>query len=142
MLTTGIVLAFLGGAIGGTVLGPDMLFAELIDEDYAETGERREGMYRGIIGFVYRLPPAVAGLILGEGLALAGYNSDLSVSEQPDAVITLIRVFVAVLPLAGLLLGIGLLILYPLHGAYLRQVQQRAAALRDQARPELSPGDS
>ncbi|RPJ03062.1 MAG: MFS transporter [Chloroflexi bacterium] len=130
VLATGIVLAFLGGAIGGTVLGPDMLFAELIDEDYARTGERREGMYRGLIGFVYRLPPAVAGLILGEGLAFAGYNSDLSVSGQPEAVITLIRTFVAVLPLTGLILGIGLLLAYPLHGAYLQQVQQRAAALR------------
>ena len=142
VLATGIVLAFLGGAIGGTILGPDMLFAELIDEDYAQTGERREGMYRGIIGFVYRLPPAVAGLILGEGLAFAGYNSDLSVSEQPDAVITLIRMFVAVLPLVGLLLGIGLLFAYPLHGAYLQQVQQRAAALREQAHQDSQPGGS
>ena len=127
VLATGIVLALLGGAIGGTILGPDMMFAELVDEDYVQTGQRREGMYRGIIGFVYRLPPAVAGLVLGEGLALAGYNSDLDVSAQPEAVTTVIRFFLSALPLIGLVIGIGLLVLYPLHGKYLQDIQRRAA---------------
>lgn len=135
MLATGIVLALLGLAIGGTILGPDMLFAELVDEDFVQTGQRREGMFRGIIGFVYRLPPAVAGLILGEGLALAGFDDALKASEQPDAVITMIRLFLAALPLIGLILGIVLLLIYPLHGAYLQDVQRRAAALREKLIP-------
>ena len=71
VIVVGAALGLLGVAIGGTVLGPDLLFAEVVDDDYVRTGLRREGMYRGILGFVYRFPPAVAGLVLGEGLALA-----------------------------------------------------------------------
>jgi GPH family glycoside/pentoside/hexuronide:cation symporter len=126
-LGTGAALALLGIAVGGTIIGPDLLFAELIDEDYARTGQRREGMYRGILGFVYRFPPAVAGLLLGVGLALAGYNGDLEAGGQPGAVGTVIRVFLVVLPFIGLTAGIGLLWIYPLHGRYLRDIQQRVA---------------
>jgi GPH family glycoside/pentoside/hexuronide:cation symporter len=139
-IATGAVLALLGIAIGGTILGPDMLFAELVDEDYVQTGQRREGMYRGIIGFVYRLPPAVAGLVLGEGLARAGYNADLDASAQPHAVTTIIRAFLGALPLAGLLIGVGLLVIYPLHGRYLQEIQERVIVLRQKAlQRESSP---
>jgi GPH family glycoside/pentoside/hexuronide:cation symporter len=91
LLATALVLALLGLAIGGIVLGPDMLFAEVVDEDYARTGVRREGTYRGLLGFIYRFPPAVAGLLLGEGLALAGYDANWGAEAQPEAVVTLIR---------------------------------------------------
>ncbi len=130
MEATAVVLALLGTAIGGTVLGPDMLFAEVVDEDYVHTGQRREGMYRGILGFIFRFPPALAGLMLGEGLALTGYNSDLSASAQPDAVAAIIRAFASILPLTALAAGILLLLAYPLHGDHLRDIQQRAADLR------------
>lgn len=127
---TAAVLALLGVAMGGTVLGPDMLFAEVVDEDYVRTGQRREGMYRGILGFIFRFPPAVAGLILGEGLALAGYNADLEVAAQPAAVTDVIRTFAATLPLMAMLLGLLLLYVYPMRGTYLKYVQTRAAEMR------------
>lgn len=133
VLATALVLALLGMAIGGVVLGPDMLFAEVVDEDYARTRIRREGTYRGLLGFIYRFPPAVAGLLLGEGLALAGYNADLSAEAQPEAVVTLIRTFTAFLPLIALILGILLLAKYPLHGDYLRAIQKQVATLNVQA---------
>lgn len=130
MLMTTLALVLLGSAVGGLLLGPDMLFAEVVDEDFVSTGQRREGMYRGILGFFFRFPPAVAGLILGEGLKIAGYNADLDAAAQPDAVLTLIRAFSSILPLSALICGILLLIMYPLHGTYLHNIQQRAAELR------------
>jgi GPH family glycoside/pentoside/hexuronide:cation symporter len=131
LLATGVALALLGTSIGGIILGPDMLFAEVVDEDYVRTGIRREGTYRGILGFIFRFPPALAGLILGEGLALAGFNSDLSASAQPEAVTTVIRLFSAIIPIIALVAGIGLLLIYPLYGKYLRDIQERAALLRE-----------
>lgn len=139
---TATVLALLGICMGGTVLGPDLLFAEVIDEDYVQTGRRREGMYRGILGFIFRFPPAVAGLILGEGLALAGYDSDLSVSAQPEAVATVIRLFASVLPLITLAAGVALLVAYPLYGSHLQAIQQRAAVLRQTASAQAAPGSA
>lgn len=127
---TALVLALLGAAVGGIILGPDMLFAEVVDEDYVRTGTRREGMYRGILGFIFRFPPAVAGLLLGEGLALTGYDADLAAAAQPAAVTTVIRIFLSILPMAGLLAGIRLLIAYPLYGEHLRAIQRRAALQR------------
>lgn len=133
LTSAAIVLGVLGLAVGGAVLGPDMLFAEVIDEDYVRTGRRREGMYRGILGFIFRFPPAVAGLILGEGLALTGFDADLPANAQPEAVITAIRVFAAALPMIAVVAGIALLFAYPLYGSYLADIQQRAAALRRSA---------
>ncbi len=128
--TTALVLGGLGVAVGGLILGPDMLFAEVVDEDFVRTGQRREGMYRGMLGFVFRFPPAVAGLLLNECLALAGYDAHLSADAQPQAVILVIRLFAAMLPLLALLLGWALLWKYPLHGAYLQDIQRRAADQR------------
>ncbi len=139
LLATTLVLALLGAAVGGLLLGPDMLFAEVIDEDYANTGQRREGMYRGILGFFFRFPPAVAGLILGESLQLAGYNSELDAATQPDAVITLIRAFSSVLPLTALVIGIVLVFLYPLHGEYLDTIQERVKKLREAVNANRKP---
>jgi GPH family glycoside/pentoside/hexuronide:cation symporter len=139
LLATALVLALLGLAIGGIVLGPDMLFAEVVDEDYARTGVRREGTYRGLLGFIYRFPPAVAGLLLGEGLALAGYDANWGAEAQPEAVVTLIRAFTAFLPLVALILGILLLAKYPLHGEYLRAIQRQVAALNAQAEGMTTP---
>jgi len=133
-----VVLAVLGLAVGGTALGPDMLFAEVVDDDYVRTGQRREGMYRGILGFVYRFPPALAGLLLGEGLAAAGFNADLPASAQPDAVATVIRAFAALLPLLAVAGGTALLIAYPLYGSTLADIQRKAAVQRREAAHTLA----
>ncbi len=128
--TTALVLGAVGLAVGGLILGPDMLFAEVVDEDFVRTGQRREGMYRGILGFVFRFPPAVAGLLLNEALALSGYDAYLEATAQPHATVLVIRLFASVLPLGALWVGLVLLWRYPLHGDYLRRIQQQAAAQR------------
>ena len=138
---TALVLGALGLAVGGLILGPDMLFAEVVDEDFVRTGQRREGMYRGILGFVFRFPPAVAGLLLNEALAWAGYNANLDAATQPHVVILVIRLFASVLPLLALLVGLALLWKYPLHGDYLRRIQRQAAAQRRALEAQTSAAD-
>lgn len=130
LVDTAIALGILGIFVGGTVLAPDLLFAELIDEDYVKTGIRREGLYRGILGFMFRFPPAFAGLILGELLASSGYDADLAVDAQPESFVTVMRIFTAASPLIAVVLGIILMGFYPLYGERLQQIQRRASALR------------
>lgn len=131
---TALSLIGLGAVVGGSFLGPDMLFAEMIDEDYAQTRVRREGIYRGLMGFTFRFPPAFAGLIIGELLAAAGFDADLSVADQPADVTTVIRYFTAVSPIIAVLLGVVFMYLYPLHGEYLDRIQDRVARLRVDAK--------
>lgn len=126
-------LVILGSMVGGAFLGPDLIFAELIDEDYVQTNMRREGVYRGVLGFIFRFPPAFAGLIIGEMLALAGYDSALGASQQPAQVEQIIRYFTSVGPLVAGLIGIGLMVIYPLHGERLRRIQAQADDLRLEA---------
>ncbi len=141
LVSTALVLALIGIAVGGLILGPDLLFAEVVDEDYSRTGLRREGMYRGILGFIFRFPPALAGLILGEGLAMTGYSSDLTAATQPDAVVVVIRSFAALLPVIALACGVVLLWIYPLHGPYLDQIQIQNAIRRQNADLEPAAGN-
>lgn len=135
MYATGAVLGLLGLSVGGAILGPDLLFAEVVDEDYVRTGIRREGTYRGLLGFIFRFPPALSGLLLGEGLVLAGYDADLDVSAQPEAVSEFIRAFSAGLPIIAILIGFVLLWRYPLHGEWLRDIQHRVAAMHLSTKP-------
>lgn len=134
LVATILSLGILGMAVGGAFLGPDLLFAELIDEDYVRTGARREGVYRGVLGFIYRFPPALAGLTIGELLASAGYNADLEVAQQPDKVEAVIRYFTAIGPLVAVIFGLLLMLIYPLHGKTLATIQIRANEMRQNLR--------
>jgi GPH family glycoside/pentoside/hexuronide:cation symporter len=118
------VVGLIGFGLGGPVLvGAQLLFADTVDEDYARTGVRREGLYRGMLGFVYRWPPAFSGLLVGELLALSGYDAALSPAEQPVMVANNIRYFIAFAPVIAALIGAFLAYIYPLHGARLKQIQ-------------------
>jgi GPH family glycoside/pentoside/hexuronide:cation symporter len=119
-----IVVAMIGFGLGGPVLvGAQLLFADTVDEDYVKTGIRREGLYRGMLGFVYRWPPAFSGLLLGELLAWSGYNAALLPTEQPEMVANSIRYFIAFAPVIAALIGAVLAYIYPLHGERLQRIR-------------------
>jgi GPH family glycoside/pentoside/hexuronide:cation symporter len=130
VIDTASVMVVLGICVGGIALAPDMLFAELIDEDYVRSGIRREGLYRGILGFMFRFPPAFAGLMLSELLNRTGFDPDLSVDAQPQTFVTMLRIFTASAPTITVILGIVLMQLYPLHGKRLQAIQAKAQELR------------
>jgi GPH family glycoside/pentoside/hexuronide:cation symporter len=133
MLGAIFVVSLIGFGLGGPmIVGAQLLFAEMIDEDFVETGVRREGLYRGMLGFVYRLPPAFSGLLLGELLAWSGYNAALSPAEQPVIVATSIRYFIGLTPMIAAVIGAVLAYIYPLHGDYLEAIQSRAQELNAQ----------
>ena len=112
-----LLLMILGGASGGAMMmGPDLLFADIIDDDHKKTQRRREGVFAGLLGFTFRFPPALVGLILGELLTVARYDANLSVTSQPEKVAHVIKTFFAVGPMIAMIVGIILLCKYPLRG--------------------------
>lgn len=131
-LLTGVITLSLVGAtlVGSLLIAAQMTYAEMIDEDFVKTGVRREGLYRGMLGFVFRFPPAFSGLLIGELLFSSGYDAVLTPLEQPDAVAFVIRSFVAFAPIVATLSALALTYAYPLHGEYLKDVQVKSQELR------------
>jgi GPH family glycoside/pentoside/hexuronide:cation symporter len=131
LLTGVLTLSLVGGTLVGSLLiAAQMTFAEMIDEDFVNTGVRREGLYRGMLGFVFRFPPALSGLLIGELLFISGYDATLSPIEQPEGVSFVIRIFVALIPVFAALSALALTYLYPLHGDYLAEIEQKSGQLR------------
>jgi GPH family glycoside/pentoside/hexuronide:cation symporter len=117
------------------LVGVQLIFADTVDEDYVKTGVRREGLYRGMLGFVYRLPPAFVALGMGELLELSGYNANLPPANQPIQVAMSIRYIIGLTPFFVSLIVAGLVYVYPLYGERLQQirvgVQRRNAELEE-----------
>jgi GPH family glycoside/pentoside/hexuronide:cation symporter len=123
-----LAMAAVGLGLGGIILLTDMLLADVIDEDAAKTGRRREGMYFGVNGFLGRLSGVLQTQTISGILLFTGYNASLPVEARPPAVAAGIRVMVSLVPMAALALAVVVLIFYPLHGAYLARI--RAAGVR------------
>jgi glycoside/pentoside/hexuronide:cation symporter, GPH family len=136
LLEAMLVVGLIGfGLSGPSLVGVQLVFADTVDEDYVRTGVRREGLYRGMLGFVYRLPPAFVALGIGELLEWSGYNPIIVAANQPEQVATSIRYFIGLTPFIVSLLTAILVYIYPLHGERLRQirigVQQRNQELEE-----------
>ncbi len=119
-----IVIATLiltGIALGGLIVAPDVLISYVIDEDEIRTGERREGMYFGVHGFVIRLSTILQGIIISAVLGYFGYNPNLEV--QPESAILGIRILMGVVPATAMVIGILALYLHPIKGEYFHKLK-------------------
>ncbi|MBL8055913.1 MAG: MFS transporter [Anaerolineales bacterium] len=123
-------IAMVGLSFSGLLVLPDLLIADVIDEDQTVTGARREGLYFGINGFVIRFAFTLQGLTLGAVLAATGYvnatAADLFPAQPPAALLGL-RFLVAGLPILISLFVVWALQRYPLHGARLDRVRAQVA---------------
>ena len=89
------LMAVFGSLAAGSQLAPTVMTAETIDKDNRHGLKYREGMIIGLMGMAIRFPPAISGLLIGELLKLAAYDSSLAVSMQPDTVNWTLRIFFA-----------------------------------------------
>jgi glycoside/pentoside/hexuronide:cation symporter, GPH family len=124
--------AFFGLSLAGLLMLTDLLIADLVDADELLTGTRREGLYFGMNGFAIRFAFTIQGLITAVVLTWSGYvppSPGLLYPEQPAMALLGIRLMLAGIPALALLLAIGFLQRYSLHGDNLRDVQRRVAEL-------------
>lgn len=105
-------LAGIGYAVAD--LMPWAMLGEVIDEDEANTGERREGLYNGVFTFLRKLGGATAFLLAGLLLDAAGFEPD---GTQTETALWSIRGLVSVVPAAFLVAAILLARHYPLGRA-------------------------
>jgi len=124
------VAAFAGVGYAVADFMPWAMLPDVIDEDEVRTGERREGLYTGMFTFLRKIGGATAVLVIGGVLDLSGYDGSLE--AQPGEALLAIRVLVALVPVALLLLSAWLARRYPLsreaHRALLAQLEARPAA--------------
>lgn len=122
------VAAFAGIGYAVADLMPWSMLPDVIDEDEAATGERREGLYSGTFTLLRKIGGASAVLLVGVSLDLAHYDGAAAV--QPASAVEAIRIMMAVVPAVLLATTAWIARRYPLsreaHAAVLRRLEARA----------------
>ena len=117
----------IGAAIAGYLLVADVLLADIIDEDEVTTGLRREGTYFGLNTLITRCSVGLEAVSLGAVLLRFGYNP--YIYTQPRTLAAGLRLLIAGLPIAALVLGAAVFLFYPLSGRKLKTMREKLAEL-------------
>lgn len=107
-----LTAACIGIGLAGLLVLLDVLLSEVIDEDEKKTGERREGMYFGMNGFIVRWGVSLQAAVLGAILEFSSYDAELS-SQPPEALLS-IRFMLSALPIVVLIIALALFYFYPI----------------------------
>jgi len=123
------VIAFLAGiGVASAHVLPTAMGADVLESVEVQSGERQEGVYGGVSGFIQKLGTSVALLSIGWILELTGYVPGAAVQSQ--AALTGIRVMVTWVPAALLLASIAAAAAFPITRAVHRQLSLEASERR------------
>jgi len=116
---------------------------QIADEDELRTGSRREGAFFGVNALVTKPAQSLAIFLTAWILEISGFiTREQNLGEvflnQSGSALFGIRSIVGLLPGIALLIGIGMLILYPLKGAYMDQVRARVQSLHREKEKRLA----
>jgi GPH family glycoside/pentoside/hexuronide:cation symporter len=103
--------------------------ADVIDYDELETGKRREGAFQACQSWILKVGMAVG--IGGSGfvLSLTGFDAKLE-GAQTEHALTMIRVYLAAIPVSGLLLSLVALRLFGLTRERMAEIRAELEARR------------
>ncbi|HOX31333.1 MAG TPA: MFS transporter [Spirochaetales bacterium] len=106
--------AVLGLGTSGSIVMVYSMLADLPDADELFSGERREGMYFGLVSFLRQVSSALALFLLSQAIALSGYLPPVEAAangaaalvkqEQPESFLAAIKAFFVFMPIAAVLL--------------------------------------
>jgi GPH family glycoside/pentoside/hexuronide:cation symporter len=106
-----VIAAVAGMGFSANFVCPWSMLPDVIEYDELETGERREGVYYGMWAFCAKLADALGIAISGWSLSLFGYVPDVAQSARA---LLGIRLFFGIVPVVLILIGLPLLIWYPI----------------------------
>ena len=106
------VIAFVAGlGFSAQYVFPWSMIPDVVEVDFAQTGERHEGIYFGVNAFLSKLTGAIGIAASGWALKLYGYVPE---AEQTAHALFGIRFFFAIVPVIAFAISMPLLIWYPL----------------------------
>jgi GPH family glycoside/pentoside/hexuronide:cation symporter len=137
VLSSGVLLAVV--ALAGLGLSthyvmPYSLIPDAVENNFAETGERREGIFYGLWTFSSKIGQALAILITGVVLDITRYipNTILDASARNG-----IRFILGVMPGIFIISGIIVLRLYPINREYYQGIMKKLAGSDSGTEAEL-----
>lgn len=104
------------------VLTPSM-FADVCDLDEYNHGQRREGIFGAAFSWVQKTGYSIAFFVSGTALVWVGFEAELGGAQTPETFFAM-RLLLAVSTAVWAVLGIGLLLLFPL-------TREKAYEIRD-----------
>lgn len=115
-----IFMFFAGIGFSALYVMPWSIIPDTVEYDYAQSGKRQEGIYYSIWTFALKFGQALAGFMVGVVLELFGYIAE---AEQSETALFGIRLLIGPIPIFFIILGIVLLLYYPIDKQYYEQIQ-------------------
>ncbi len=107
-----------------TVL-PTMM-ADVTDVDELRHGERREGMFGAVMGFLMKLTGTLTPILAGAVLVVSGFDASLEYRQEPETILWM-RILYSFVPAGMLLVALVLLWRYPLTRERVAEVKASLA---------------
>ena len=136
--------------IGFGMAGPEaytyVLFALVVDEDELRTGQRREGAFFGTNALLTKpaqsLAIAIPPFILeSTGFVTRQANQGVALLEQAESALTGIRLFSGLIPGIAYLIGVAILMFFPIRGEYQKEIEQKVLARHTEQEAGGEEGD-
>jgi len=126
-----IGLAALAGiGIATAYLVPWSMLPDVIDYDELRTGERREGVFYGVMTFTQKTCVGLGIALTLQALQWYGFQQNLLPGEQPQSALLALRWMVGPVPTVILIAGMVLVYLYPITKARHAEIMAQLAARR------------
>ena len=130
LLYTGAIMAGFGVSVAYLI--PWSMIPDVIELDELNTGQRREGVFYSFMVLLQKLGLALALFLVGQALEWSGFIARVPGEEipiQPDSALLAVRIAIAPLPTAFLIIGLILTYFYPItqevHANIRMQLQER-----------------
>ena len=129
ILVVAIISLFLGFAVSGSMIMPNVLYGQIIDEDQIRTGKRREGSYYGINALIMRISIVIQGFVSAFILDSTGYIANAT-SQTSEALLGF-RFLMGLAPCVCFILAFIIIKFYPFFGEKLQELREKSAKLND-----------
>lgn len=130
------ICLFVGGiGLAGPLVLTNVLYGQIADEDEIKSGVRREAAFFGTNAMLTKPAQSVAIAVGPAMLAIAGFLTG-SVTQNAN-VQFMIKIIIGLLPGIAMLIGVFILLFYPLKGDYLKEVQVKVLEMHGEKQAKL-----